>query len=140
VSAGGVEGGGIVAAGAGAAGGGAIAGRAGAELYGVKPGPPGLGPGIPIEFPPDGLTGCAPMGAENASAATTATPVRRCFIFRSSLWLLGMTLPDDFRALIACTEDPGSSSWDAAWMVETSTDSLRLRDLPVQPISRVGFA
>jgi hypothetical protein len=49
-------------------------------LYGVRPGPPGLGPGIPIEFPPDGLACCAPTGAENASAATTATPVRKCFM------------------------------------------------------------
>ena len=75
-----IEGGGIAAAGAGAEGAGAAAGRAGPELYGVNPGPPGFGPGIPIAFPPEGLTGCAPTGPENASAATTATPVKRCFM------------------------------------------------------------
>lgn len=74
-----IEGGGIAAAGAGAAGAGAAIGRAG-ELYGVNPGPPGLGPGMPIGFPPEGLAGCAPTGAENASAAITATPVKRCFM------------------------------------------------------------
>jgi hypothetical protein len=49
-------------------------------LYGVRPGPPGFGPGRPTAFPPDGLAGCAPTGAENASAATTATPFKRCFV------------------------------------------------------------
>ena len=44
-------------------------------LYGVNPGPPGFGPGMPIGFPPDGLAGCAQTGAANASAAITATPV-----------------------------------------------------------------
>jgi hypothetical protein len=61
-------------------GAGAAAGRAGAVVYGVKPGPPGFGPGIPIAFPPDGLAGCADTGTQNASAATSATPVMRCFI------------------------------------------------------------
>jgi hypothetical protein len=54
-------------------------------VYGVRPGPPGLGPGIPIEFPPDGLAGCAQAGAESASAAITATPLKRCFVFICSL-------------------------------------------------------
>jgi hypothetical protein len=54
-------------------------------LYGIRPGPPGLGPGIPIEFPPDGLAGCAQAGAESASAAITATPLKRCFAFICSL-------------------------------------------------------
>ena len=44
-----------------------------------------LGPGIPIEFPPDGLAGCAQAGAESASAAITATPPKRCFIFICNL-------------------------------------------------------
>ena len=48
----------------------------GPVLYGVSPGPPGFGPGVPIELPPDGLACCAQTGAENASAATTATPVK----------------------------------------------------------------
>jgi hypothetical protein len=47
----------------------------GPELYGVSPGPPGFGPGVPMELPPVGL--CAQTGAENASAATTATPVKK---------------------------------------------------------------
>ena len=72
-------------AGAGAEGGGAAVVR-GPEPYGVSPGPPGFGPGTPIALPPDGLTGCAQTGAENASAATTATPVISCFMVRSSLW------------------------------------------------------
>ena len=73
--------GGVDAAGGGGAiGVGATAGRAGPVVYGVKPGPPGFGPGIPIGFPPDGLAGCADAGAQNASAATIATPVMRCFI------------------------------------------------------------
>jgi len=63
----------------GAEGGGAAVVR-GPELYGVSPGPPGFGPGTPKALPPDGLAGCAQTGAENASAATTATPVMRCFI------------------------------------------------------------
>jgi len=71
-------------AGGGAEGGGAAVVR-GPELYGVNPGPPGFGPGIPIELPPDGLVGWAQAGAENASAATTATPVKRCFMLGSSL-------------------------------------------------------
>jgi hypothetical protein len=49
----------------------------GPELYGVSPGPPGFGPGVPMELPPDGLGVCAQTGAENASAATTATPVKK---------------------------------------------------------------
>lgn len=57
------------------------------ELYGVSPGPPGLGPGIPIAFPPDGLAGCAHAGAKMASAAATATPPKRCFM-RSILCLI----------------------------------------------------
>ena len=52
----------------------------GPELYGVRPGPPGFGPGVPTELPPDGLAVCAQTGPENASAATTATPVKRCFM------------------------------------------------------------
>ena len=67
-------------AGGGAEGGGAAVVR-GPELYGVSPGPPGFGPGIPMALPPDGLAGWAQTGAENASAAITATPVIRCFIF-----------------------------------------------------------
>jgi hypothetical protein len=47
----------------------------GPELYGVSPGPPGFGPGTPMALPPVGL--CAQAGAENASAATTATPVKK---------------------------------------------------------------
>src|SRR5215469_6836993 len=35
---------------------------------------------MPIALPPAGLAGCAQTGAANASAATTATPVRRCFM------------------------------------------------------------
>jgi hypothetical protein len=46
-------------------------------LYGVSPGPPGFGPGVPTELPPLGLVACAHAGAENASAATTATPVKK---------------------------------------------------------------
>ncbi|HEX3411678.1 MAG TPA: hypothetical protein VHT00_08170 [Stellaceae bacterium] len=49
----------------------------GPELYGVSPGPPGFGPGVPMAFPPDGFACCAQTGAENASAATTATLVKR---------------------------------------------------------------
>jgi len=49
----------------------------GPELYGVNPGPPGFGPGVPIALPPDGLAVCAHAGADNASAATTATPVKK---------------------------------------------------------------
>ena len=48
----------------------------GPVLYGVSPGPPGFGPGVPMELPPDGLV-CAQTGTENASAAATATPVKR---------------------------------------------------------------
>lgn len=49
-------------------------------LYGVRlPPPPGFGPGIPIPFPPDELAGCAQTGADKASAASTATPFKRCF-------------------------------------------------------------
>ena len=66
-------------AGGGAEGGGAAVVR-GPELYGVSPGPPGFGPGVPTALPPDGLAGCADTGAENASAATIATPVKRRFI------------------------------------------------------------
>jgi len=69
-------------------------------LYGVRPGPPGLGPGIPMGFPPDGLAGCANTGAQNPSAAAIATPVNRCFI---SL-ILSVGIPDtitgNFRAII----------------------------------------
>jgi len=43
-------------------------------VYGVSPGPPGFGPGMPIGFPPDGLAGCAQTGAANAGAGITATP------------------------------------------------------------------
>jgi len=67
-------------AGAGAEVGGAAVVR-GPELYGVNPGPPGFGPGEPMELPPDGLACWAQTGAENASAATTATLVKRwCFM------------------------------------------------------------
>ena len=66
----------------GADGGGAAAVR-GPELYGVSPGPPGFGPGAPMALPPDGLAGCAQTGAENASAATIATPVSKCFMLLS---------------------------------------------------------
>src|ERR1700748_3795525 len=62
----------------------------GPELYGVSPGPPGFGPGVPIELPPDGLACCAQADAENASAAATATPVKRCFI--SAIPLFGPLL------------------------------------------------
>jgi hypothetical protein len=31
-------------------------------------------------LPPDGLAGCAQTGAENASAATIATLVSKCFM------------------------------------------------------------
>src|SRR6202040_2315494 len=79
----------VAIAGAGAEGGGAAVVR-GPELYGVSPGPPGFGPGVPIELPPDGLACCAQTGAENASAATTATPVKRCFISR----VLSLSLRD----------------------------------------------
>ena len=58
-------------------------------LYGVSAGPPGLGPGIPIALPPGlalpGLITCAPTGAENASAAITATPLKRRLVFICSL-------------------------------------------------------
>jgi hypothetical protein len=63
-----------LAEGAGAGGG------AAPVLYGVSPGPPGLGPGTPTAFPPDGLAACAQAGAESASAAITATPPKRCFV------------------------------------------------------------
>ena len=33
-----------------------------------------------IRFTPDGLAGCAETDAEIASAATSATPVKRCFM------------------------------------------------------------
>ena len=49
-------------------------------MYGVNPGPPGLGPGIPTAFPPDGLGACAQMGVEKASTAATATPFTRSFM------------------------------------------------------------
>jgi hypothetical protein len=49
-------------------------------LYGVRPGPPGFGPGKPTAFPPDGLVGCAPTAADNAIAAIAAMPVKRYFI------------------------------------------------------------
>jgi hypothetical protein len=60
----------------GAEDGGAAVAR-GPVLYGVSPGPPGFGPGVAMELPPDGLAVCAQAGAENASAATTATPVKK---------------------------------------------------------------
>jgi hypothetical protein len=46
-------------------------------------GPPGFGPGIPIEFPPEEFPPalCAQTGAETASAAITARPQRRWLIF-----------------------------------------------------------
>jgi hypothetical protein len=43
-----------------------------------------------MELPPDGLAGCAQTGAQNASAATTATPVKRCFM--SAILSLGPQL------------------------------------------------
>jgi hypothetical protein len=52
----------------------------GPELYGVNPGPPGFGPGSPIELPPGALVGCAQAADVIASAATTATPVSGCFM------------------------------------------------------------
>ena len=61
----------------------------GPELYGVSPGPPGFGPGVPMELPPDGLVCCAQTGAENASAATTATPVKKLW-FMSVILSLGL--------------------------------------------------
>jgi hypothetical protein len=64
---------------------GAGAGGAAPVLSGVRPGPPGLGPGTPTAFPPDGLAGCAQTGAESASAAITATPPKRCFVFICNL-------------------------------------------------------
>lgn len=76
-------------AGGGADGGGGALVR-GPELYGVSPGPPGFGPGTPMALPPDGLAGWAQTGAENASAAITATPVMRCFI--SAILPLGLQL------------------------------------------------
>jgi hypothetical protein len=92
-------------------------------LYGVRPGPPGLGPGIPIEFPPEGLAGCAHTGAEKASAATTATPVRRCFIvlilpcnLRGAVWV--PTRPNSLfivrRALGVKTAPSGASRYSKA--------------------------
>jgi hypothetical protein len=75
--------------GAGAEDGGAAVVR-GPELYGVSPGPPGFGPGMPIELPPDGLVVCAQTGAENASTAAIATPVKRCFM--SEILSLGLQL------------------------------------------------
>jgi hypothetical protein len=39
----------------------------------------------PTAFPPDGLAGCAQTGAESASAAITATPPKRCFVF---IWVV----------------------------------------------------
>ena len=51
----------------------------GPVVYGVSPGPPGFGPGMPTGLPP-GLVGCAQVGAERARAATIPTPVRRCFM------------------------------------------------------------
>jgi len=62
-------------------------------LYGVNPGPPGFGPGTPIAFPPDGLAGCAPSGADNAKAAITATPVHKYFM----LILLPMKKPTNLQ-------------------------------------------
>lgn len=78
-----------------AAGGGVYAGGAclGPVVYGVSPGPPGLGPGRPKALPP-GLVDWAQVGAETASAATIAMPVRRCFM----LSILGLLVNQ--RALI----------------------------------------
>jgi hypothetical protein len=39
----------------------------------------------PAGIRPDGLAGCAQTGAESASAAITATPLKRCFVFICSL-------------------------------------------------------
>lgn len=76
---------GIPAGAEGGAAGAAAAGGLGAPpLYGVMPGPPGFGPGVPIEFPPLGF--CAHTGAAIASAAATATPVKRCFMACDPLW------------------------------------------------------
>src|SRR5436305_10039331 len=47
-------------------------------LYGVRTGPPGPEPGAPTEFAPDEFAGYAQTGRESASAATTATPFKRC--------------------------------------------------------------
>jgi hypothetical protein len=70
------------------AGGGADAAGAaverGPELYGVNPGPPGFGPGVPTELPPGLVAGCAQAGAEIATAAISAAPDRRCFMLFSS--------------------------------------------------------
>src|SRR5438128_2184445 len=47
---------------------------------------------MPIALPPDGLAGCAQTGAENASAATTATLVKRYFM--SAILSLGSSIGD----------------------------------------------
>jgi hypothetical protein len=62
-------------------------------VYGVSPGPPGLGPGTPTAFPP-GLYCCAQAGVEKARAAHTATPVRSRFIavILPGLMVLTLTL------------------------------------------------
>jgi hypothetical protein len=83
---------GAIAAGGAEGGGGAIVRGWPELLYGVNPGPPGFGPGIPIALPPDGLAGWAQTGPENASTANTAAPVKRCFISSILSFVLNWTL------------------------------------------------
>ena len=52
--------------------------------YGVRPGPPGLGPGMPIELPPDGLAACAQAGAEMPTARQSPRTQRRVKLARRS--------------------------------------------------------
>jgi len=55
---------------------------------------------MPIGFPPDGLAGCARAGAEKASAAITATPVKRHLM----LILLAVETPTSLLAVLIETE------------------------------------
>ena len=54
----------------------------------------------PAGIRPDGLAGCAQTGAEIASAAITAMPVKRCFIPGSSLWVSVTALSDKLSMII----------------------------------------
>src|SRR5215469_16371883 len=62
---------------------------------------------MPIGFPPDGLAGCVQAGTEKASAATTATPVTRCFMgVDPPLQLRGLSAPRPGRRWGGMISDP----------------------------------
>ena len=69
----------------------------GPELYGVSPGPPGFGPGVPMELPPDGLA-VAPKRAPKTRARRPPPHRSKDDVscLRSSLSVLSWTWSDDW--------------------------------------------